>query len=89
MAKITGIIHHNQLLLIKLGRILQHRTDDVNRAAKLPDYWTVNREDLGTRLGCLRGEYKNGGTFHLFHEHEMGELWAKNITKTAGRQLDG
>ena len=35
LAKITRIVHHNQLLLTKLGRILPYRTDDVKTAAKL------------------------------------------------------
>ena len=33
--KITHIIHHNQLLLTKFGRILPYSTDDVKKGAKL------------------------------------------------------
>ena len=47
LAKIPRIIHHNQLLLTKFGRILRYLTDDVNRAGKLRDYWTTNRETRG------------------------------------------
>ena len=47
-------------------------TDDVKSAAKLPDYWTVNWKDQGTRLSCFGSEYKNGGTFHSFQEEEIG-----------------
>ena len=41
-------------------------TDDVNRAAKLLSYWTVNREDLGTRLSCFGSEYKMAEHFTRF-----------------------
>ena len=44
-------------------------TDDVNSATKMPNYWTVNWEDVETRLSCFGSEYKNGGTFH---EEEIG-----------------
>ena len=44
---------HNQLLSTRLGRILQYVKNDVNRAAKFPDYWTVNQVDLKTRLSCF------------------------------------
>ena len=60
-------------------------TNDVNRAAKLPDYWTVNREDLGTRLTCFGSEYKTAEYFTRFMSEELGELLTKNI---AGRQED-
>ena len=55
----------------------------------LLDYWTVNREDLGTRLSCFWQRVQKGGTFQSFHEEEIGELLTKNITRTARRQLDG
>ena len=64
-------------------------TDGINRVAKLPDYWVVNREDLGTRLSCFRWWVQNGGMFHLFHEEEVGKLLAKNIARTTRRQLAG
>ena len=35
---ITCIIHHNQLLLAKFGRILSYCTDDVKSVAKIADY---------------------------------------------------
>ena len=35
LAKITRIIHHNQLPLTKFGRILPYWTDDIKSAAKL------------------------------------------------------
>ena len=35
-------------------------------------------------MSCFGSEYKNGGTFHSFHE-----LLAKNIARTAIRRLDG
>ena len=63
-------------------------TDDVNRAAKLPDYCTVNREDLGTRLSCFGSEYKTADHFTRFTKNKLGELLAKNIARTARRQLE-
>ena len=67
----------------KFGRILRYWTDDVNRATKLTDYWTVNQEDLGTSLSCFGSKYIKGGTFYSFH----GELLSKNIARTTKRQL--
>ena len=60
LAKIPRKIHQNQLLSTKFGRISPYWIDDVNRAAKLTDYRTVNQEDLGTSLSqvtwCFRGQ---------------------------------
>ena len=44
---------------------------------------------MGTRLSCSCSKYKNNRTFHSFHEQEIVELLAKNIARTASRQLDG
>ena len=33
-------------------------TNDVKSAAKSPDYWTINREDLGRRLSCFGSDCK-------------------------------
>ena len=38
---------------------------------------------------CQFIENKNGGTFCSFHEQEIGKLLAKNIARTARRQLEG
>ena len=77
-------------------RKISPKWDDVNwwrqstRAAKLRDYWTVNREDLGTRLNCFGSEYKTADHLTRFTKKiELGELLAKNMTRTARRQLDG
>ena len=48
LAKLTRIIHCNQLMLTKFGRILPYWTDDVKSAAKVADYWTVNQQNLWT-----------------------------------------
>ena len=58
--------HHNQLLSTKFGGILRYVKNDVNRAAKMPDYWTVNREDLGTRLNCFGSDCKTEEHFTRF-----------------------
>ena len=61
-----------------------------SKVQQLPDYWIVSQEDLGTRLSCFGGENRNDGTFHSFHQEEIGvELLAKNIARTARRQLEG
>ena len=39
-------------------------------------------EQLGTRLSCFGSEYKM--VDNSFHEEEMDELLAKNITGTGG-----
>ena len=55
----------------------------------LADGWTVNRENLGTSLSCFGSDNKNGETFHMFHQEEIGELLSKNRARTARRQLEG
>ena len=50
---------------------------------------TVNREDLGTSLGCCGSENKNGGHFTRIRQEETGELLAESIARTARRQLEG
>ena len=65
LAKITHIIHHNQLLLTKFGRILWFWTNDINHAAKLPDYWYQNRSPRTSRRSWVVWVIQNGGTFLL------------------------
>jgi len=90
-AKITHIIHHNQLLLTKFERILPYWTDDVKSAAKLPITESLTEKTWRRRwVVMVASENKNGGTFHSFHQQkEIGELLAKNIARTARRQLEG
>ena len=41
----------------------------------MPDYWTDNLEDLGTRLSSFDSEYKmEKPPFQSFHKEEIGEL---------------
>ena len=86
LAKSTCIIHHNQPLLTKFGRILQLINRWRQKCNTVAGYCTVNREEVGTRLNCFGCEKKNGltvgGTFYSFHD----ELLSKNIAR---RQLDG
>ena len=63
--------------------------DDVNRAAKLPVYWPVNWEDLGTSLSCFGSEYTMAEHIIRFTKKNRRTVLAKNITKTTRRQLDG
>ena len=90
LAKIPRIIHHNQLLsTTNLEELYEMWTDDVNRAAKLPRYWTVTREDLGTRMSCFGSEYKMYEHFTRFTRTKKGKLLAINVARIARRQLDG
>ena len=82
LAKITRIIHHNQLLLTKFGRILPYWTDDVKSAVNLQIIEPLTEKTL--RRGWVVFEVSNGGTLYSFH----GKLLSKNITRTARRQLD-
>ena len=47
LAKITRIIHQNQLLLAKFERVLPYWTDDVKSEAKLQIIKPLNQENLG------------------------------------------
>ena len=83
LAKITCIIHHNQLLLTKFGRILPYWTNDVKSAEKLQIIELLTEK---TREWVwVVFEVSNGKAFYSFH----GELLSKNIARTARRQLDG
>ena len=65
LAKITRIIHHNQLVFTKYGRILPYLTDDVKSAAKLQIIEPLTEEIWG-RVWVVF-EVSNGGTCYLFH----------------------
>ena len=41
------------------------------------------------RIGCFGCENKKWRTFQSFQEKELGEIIAKNMTRTAGTQLEG
>ena len=72
-------MHHNQLLLTEFGKNLRYWTDHVNRAAKLQDYRTNNRENMATRLSCLlRNNKKRQNSFYSVDKKEIGERLAKN-----------
>ena len=89
LAKIPRIINHTLLLSTKFGRTFRYVKNGVKCAEKLPDYWTVNRKDPAWGQGwlvlVLNTKWR---TFHSFHEEEIDELSAKNIARTAKRQLD-
>ena len=70
LAKIARIVHHNQLLLTKLGRILPYRTDDAKSATNLQIIELLTETTWGRVLVVFQAS--NGGTFYSFH----GELKA-------------
>ena len=76
LAKIP-LIHHNKLLSTKFGRILRFVKNDVNCAAKLPDYWTAYREDLRPRLRCFGSEYKKAEHLTRFTKKKWANYWLK------------
>ena len=65
LAKSTCIIHHNQLLMTKFGRILCLTRKWHQNAAcyRLRHHY---QEDLGMRLSCFGCEKKKGGHFTHF-----------------------
>ena len=91
LAKIPCIIHPNQLLSTKFGRTLPNVKNDINRAAKLPDYWTVNQDRPGDKNELFWWWLQKAKHFRPFHEKEAlaRKLLAKNIPRTARRQLNG
>ena len=50
LVKTTSISHHNQLLFAKFGKNLRHIESMTSKVQPATDYWTVDRENLGTRL---------------------------------------
>ena len=90
LAKSTRIIHHNQLLMIKFGRILcltrkrRQKCSPLQVKALLP--WRP-----GDEVKLFLAVKKKLRTFHSFQEQklqlELGEMIAKNTAKTAKRQL--
>ena len=89
LVKTTRITHHNQLLLTKLW----YWTDDVKMTSKVhpvAGYWTVDRENLGTRFSCL-GSYNKMAELSAEHftRFTIVSILSKNIARTARNQLDG
>ena len=71
LVKTTCIIHNNQLLFTKFGKNLHHiesmtaKVEPTENYWTQPaaDYWTVDRENLGTRLcyiWCAEKKERNG-----------------------------
>ena len=75
--------------LIGWNQNLPYWTVDVKVQQSYRLRYTVNREDLRTRLSCFGSENKNVPTFYSFHQQEIGARLANNIARTARRQLEG
>ena len=88
LAGISRIIHHNQLLLTKLGRILPYWTDDVESAAQLQIIEPLTKKTLGQGWVVLVVNTKNSGTFHSFHQEGICVLLVKNRARAARKQLE-
>ena len=92
LAKSTCIIHHNQLLMTKFGRILcltrkwRQKCSPLQVKAPLP-------RRPGDEVELFWLWKKKWPTFHSLQEQELqlelGEMIAKNTAKTARRQLRG
>ena len=50
LVKTTRIIHHNQLLFTKFGKNLRQIESMTSKVQHAADYWTIDWENLGTRL---------------------------------------
>ena len=50
LVKTACIIHHNQLLFTKFGKNSRHIESMMSKVQSAENYWTVDRENLGTRL---------------------------------------
>ena len=87
LAYIPRIIHHYQLLSTKFGRILRCVKSAVNCAANLADYWTLNWEDLGTRLSSVLVVSTKWWDISFVSRGSIGELLAKNIARTDNSKL--
>ena len=82
-AKIPRISHHKQLSSTKFGRILRRVKNYLNCAATL---YYLRRP--GDEAEWFWQWLQNGRTLHSFHEEEIDEQFAKNIARTARRQLE-
>ena len=58
--------------------MLRYVKNDDNRAVKLPDYCTVNREDLRTRFSCFGGDFKMVEHFTRFTRKKKANYWISN-----------
>ena len=79
LAKIPCMIHPNQLLWTKFGRTLPYVKNDVNRAAKLPDYWTVNQDRPGDKNELFWWWLQKAKHFAHFtrKKHLQANYWLK------------
>ena len=79
LAKIPCMIHPNQLLWTKFGRTLPYVKNDVNRAAKLPDYWTVNQDRPGDKNELFCWWLQKAKHFAHFtrKKHLQANYWLK------------
>ena len=92
LAKSTHIIHHNQLLMTKFGRILCFARK-WHKKCSLLQVRHVTEKTSGDKVELFWLWQKKWQTFHLFQEWELqlklGELIVKNIAKIARRHLEG
>ena len=88
LAKIPRIIHHNQLLSTKFGRIWRYVKNDVNCAEQNCQITEQLTEKTWGRSWVVLWVSTKYGTFHSFHQKEIGELLAKIIARTAKRKLN-
>ena len=51
--------------------------NDVNSTAKLPENWTVKREDLRTRLSFFSSEFKMAELLARFASKKQANYWLK------------
>ena len=92
LAKSTRIIHHNQLLITKFGRILCLTMKCRQKCNPLQVNALLTEKTWGRGWVVLVVERKMANTSLVSRvelQLELGEIIAKNIAKTAIRQLGG
>ena len=92
LAKSTSIIHHNQLLITKFGRILCLTMKCRQKCNPLQVNALLTEKTWGRGWVVLVVERKMANTSLVSRvelQLELGEIIAKNIAKTARRQLGG
>ena len=91
LAKSTPIIHNNQLLMTKFGRILS-LTRKCQKCSHLQANAPLTENTWGRDWVVFVVKTKMADTSLVSREElqlELGEIMAKNIAKTARRQLGG
>ena len=89
LAKSTRIIHHNQLLMTKFGRILCLTRKWRQKCSLLQVNAPLTEKTWGRGWVVFLVKTKTGGHFTRFKSKNYAEIIAKNMARTARTQLKG